>query len=146
MANECAGTWVSQMIFDKVTQVPLPIGSVVIEEHDTRPGIKGFLVGMGSPQELQNGTCTRVPAAGTATHHILRFRVKVSGEMFEFRGLVRAASPNVISCGTFRSLGGGGPDEGDTGTWEATKGGLLTGEGGKGKPRGAGKKAAKRGE
>lgn len=143
MPNECAGSWESKMIFDKLPEVPIPIGSVIINDHGTEPTINGHLMGVGIPQTLQGGSCIKVPAAGTATHHILKFRVRVSGELFEFRGLIRAGSLEVITGGSFRSLGGGGgTDPGDTGTWEASKGGLVPGTGGEGQQGSAGKKAA----
>jgi hypothetical protein len=126
MADECKGNWVSRLLLDKLPDIPIKIGSIVIDAHAAST-ITGNLIKNGElPQTLRGGTCIRVPSTGAATHFIVRFRARISGEICEFRGLIKATDMKTIASGTFRSFGTG-PDDGDTGTWEATKTGVRFG-------------------
>jgi hypothetical protein len=127
MADECKGNWVSRLLLDRLPDIPIEIGSIVIDAHAANT-ITGNLIKNGQlPQPLTAGICIRVPSTGAATHFIVRFRARISGEICEFRGLIKAADMKVIASGTFRSFGTG-PEDGDTGTWEATKMGINFGD------------------
>ena len=126
--NECTGDWNTTARLDKSPNAAHLTGVVTVNDH-TGTNITGeFKPQGGQPAQLANGKCHPLPNQRRA----LSFQVVVNGETLAFRGIIDTVnSPDTVLCGTFVIVDGP-PDPGDTGTWEATKGGAGP-SGGKGK-------------
>lgn len=134
--NECKGDWVSSITWTRRKGKNIPPaeqkkesdGTIKIEDHGGSTSIKGKHK-KDIEQNIEDGQCS-LDAQGK---RILSFRRKENAETFIYRGTV---SGNKIVDGKVR-VPGGGPDPGDTGTWESDR----TGGGGPspGKGKGAGK-------
>jgi hypothetical protein len=139
MSNECSGDWVlANTKLDKSPNVDHLMGTVHVNNHNGANITGEFRPQAGMPVPLIGGKCH--PISGQ--RRSLSFHIEFGGETLAFRGTIESGS-NTITCGTFVIVIGP-PDPGDTGTWEATRGGVNLG-GGKGgaQKRGA---AAKKGK
>jgi hypothetical protein len=123
MSNECTGDWDTTARLDKTPGVTHLRGVVHVNNHAGASITGEFRPQAGAAVPLINGKCHPIPGQRRS----LSFHITIGGETLAFRGIIDPVnSPNVILCGAFVIVIGP-PDPGDTGTWEATKGGLVPG-------------------
>jgi hypothetical protein len=117
MASECNGRWESKGFRDKTPGIEERHGIFVVTNAAGNAVVVDHVPASGTAASPGRGTCR----PGSQSTHVLRFQMTFGEETIEFRGIINSATPNVISCGSLRVIDDRGPDEGDTGTWQATK-------------------------
>ena len=139
MSDECSGDWNTTTRLDKSPGATHIMGVVHVNSHSGTNITGEFRPQAGMAVPLIGGKCHPLPEQRRA----LSFHITLAGETLAFRGIIDVVnSPNDILCGTFVIVIGP-PDPGDTGTWVATKGGLLP-SGGPAKKESAGAKKGRK--
>jgi hypothetical protein len=121
MANECQGRWASTLVYlikGGAVQNPPRVeqdGNIDIGAH-TSNAFSGRHVNTNT--DLDRGDCRRVTVSGQ-TRRRIRFtrQIPAESEVIDYEGFI---TDGQVIAGTFVHRGGG-TDDGDTGTWGATK-------------------------